>query len=212
MKACKQNMWAPSKSIKWKWGPHFAQPAHSLRPLLHIRHILASFGYLIPNQKAFIYTSHIKKVIAKGRGGARGVPGGATAAQKFCLAPPKFSAWRHATALKLFKAIRHRPLTAPLVHVANLAPPVAPPNQNVWLRPWPKVILLLSSEAKQLTNNAWSEISQRSEISLVTGNKQGWITPNEGPAAGRAGGPCFQLQNMNFRGQAGSGLLKKWWL
>jgi len=35
--------------------------------------------------------------------------------------------------LKLFKAIRHRPLTAPLV--AKLAPPVAPPNQNVWHRP-----------------------------------------------------------------------------
>ena len=39
---------------------------------------------------------------AECRGGARGVPGGATAPQKFCLPPPKFSAWRHATALKLF--------------------------------------------------------------------------------------------------------------
>ena len=41
-----------------------------------------------------------------GRGGARGVPGGVTAPSKFCLvppvAPPKFSAWRHVTALKSY--------------------------------------------------------------------------------------------------------------
>ena len=60
------------------------------------------------------------------RGGARGVPGGATAPQKFCLAPQNFSG--------LFLKVLHRPLTAPLV--AKLAPPVAPPNENVWLRPW----------------------------------------------------------------------------
>jgi len=30
--------------------------------------------------------------------------------------------------------VLHRPLTAPLV--SKLAPPVAPPNENVWLRPW----------------------------------------------------------------------------
>jgi len=62
---------------------------------------------------------------------------GATAPQKFCLAPsgpPKFSAWRHATGVGLFLKVLHRPLTAPLV--AKLAPPVAPPNENVWLRPW----------------------------------------------------------------------------
>jgi len=55
------------------------------------------------------------------RGGARGVPGGATAPQKFCLAPqcpPK---------LGLFLKVLHRPLTAPLV--AKLALPVAPPNE-----------------------------------------------------------------------------------
>jgi len=63
------------------------------------------------------------------RGGARGVPGGATAPPKFCLslpvAPPK---------LGLFLKVLHRPSTAPLV--AKLDPPVAPPNENVWLRPW----------------------------------------------------------------------------
>jgi len=52
------------------------------------------------------------------RGGARGVPGGATA-------PPKF--------LSLFLKVLHRPLTAPFA--AKLAPPVAPPNENVWIRP-----------------------------------------------------------------------------
>jgi len=70
------------------------------------------------------------------RGGARGVPGGPLPPKILPgppSGPPKFFAWRHATALKLFKAIRHRPLTAPLV--AKLSPPVAPPNENVWLRP-----------------------------------------------------------------------------
>ena len=33
-----------------------------------------------------------------------------------------------------FLKVLHRPLTAPLV--AKPAPPVAPPNENVWLRPW----------------------------------------------------------------------------
>ena len=33
----------------------------------------------------------------------------------------------------LFLKVLHRPLTTPLV--AKLAPPVAPPNENVWLRP-----------------------------------------------------------------------------
>jgi len=33
-------------------------------------------------------------------------------------------------------------LTAPLV--AKLAPPVAPPNENVWLRPWSHQSILLS--------------------------------------------------------------------
>ena len=33
----------------------------------------------------------------------------------------------------LFLKVLHRTLTAPLV--AKLAPPVAPPNENVWLRP-----------------------------------------------------------------------------
>ena len=35
--------------------------------------------------------------------------------------------------------VLHRPLTAPLV--AKLAPPVAPPNENVWLRPWQQLLL-----------------------------------------------------------------------
>jgi len=39
--------------------------------------------------------------------------------------PPNFSG--------LFLKVLHRPLTAPLV--AKLTPPVAPPNENVWLRP-----------------------------------------------------------------------------
>ena len=60
------------------------------------------------------------------RGGAREVPGEATALPKFCLAPQNISG--------LFLKVLHRPLTAPLV--AKLAPPVALPNENVWLRPW----------------------------------------------------------------------------
>ena len=68
-----------------------------------------------------------------GRGRARGVPGGATASPKFCVPPPKFSAWHHATGVGLFLKVLHRPLTAPLV--AKLAPPVAPSNENVWLCP-----------------------------------------------------------------------------
>ena len=58
------------------------------------------------------------------RGGARG------------SLPPKNFAWPP----KIFRVtswhcieVLHRPLTAPLV--AKLAPPVAPPNENVWLRP-----------------------------------------------------------------------------
>jgi len=57
------------------------------------------------------------------RGGARGVPGGPL--------PPQ---WPPKNFPGLFLKVLHRPLTAPLV--ANLAPLVAPPNENVWLRPW----------------------------------------------------------------------------
>jgi len=63
------------------------------------------------------------------RGGARGVPGG-HCPPKFCLAPQ----WPPKNFSGLFLKVLHRPLTAPLV--AKLALPVAPPNENVWLRPW----------------------------------------------------------------------------
>jgi len=46
------------------------------------------------------------------------------------VAPQNFSG--------LFLKVLHRPLTALLV--AKLAPPVAPPNENVWLRPCVAVI------------------------------------------------------------------------
>jgi len=48
---------------------------------------------------------------------------------KFCLAPQ----WPSQNFSGLFLKVLHRPLTAPLV--AKLAPPVASPNENVWLRP-----------------------------------------------------------------------------
>jgi len=44
--------------------------------------------------------------------------------------PPKISS----LFVGLFLKVLHRSLTAPLV--AKLAPPVTPPNENVWLRPW----------------------------------------------------------------------------
>jgi len=76
--------------------------------------------------------------IVEHRGGARGVPGEATAPLNFACLPPvppqKFSASHHATGVGHFLKVLLRPLTAPLV--AKLAPPVAPPNENVWLRPW----------------------------------------------------------------------------
>ena len=61
------------------------------------------------------------------RGGARVVPGGATAPQNFAW-PPQ---WPPQNFSGLILKVLHRPLTAPLV--AKLAPPVAPPNENVWL-------------------------------------------------------------------------------
>ena len=69
-------------------------------------------------------------LIIRARGGARGVPGEATAPKKFCLVPQ----WPPQNFSGLPLKVLHRPLTAPLV--AKLAPPVAPPNENVWLRPW----------------------------------------------------------------------------
>jgi len=54
------------------------------------------------------------------RGGARGVPGGATSPPKFCLDPQ----WPPQDFSGLLLKVLHRPLTAPLV--AKLAPPVAP--------------------------------------------------------------------------------------
>jgi len=53
------------------------------------------------------------------------VPGGPLPSQNFAWPPKNFSG--------LFLKALHRPLTAPLV--AILAPPVAPPNENVWLHP-----------------------------------------------------------------------------
>ena len=52
--------------------------------------------------------------------------------------PPNFSARRHATGVGLFLKVLHGPLTAPLA--AKLAPPVAPSNENVWLRPCTLII------------------------------------------------------------------------
>jgi len=60
------------------------------------------------------------------RVGARGVPGGEL--------PPQNFAWPLKNFSGLFLKVLHRPLTAPLV--AKLAPPEAPPNEDVWLRPW----------------------------------------------------------------------------
>ena len=49
--------------------------------------------------------------------------------------PPKNFAWPPSVPPKIrsLSEVLHRPLTAP--RVAKLAPPVAPPNENVWLRP-----------------------------------------------------------------------------
>jgi len=47
--------------------------------------------------------------------------------------PPKNFSWPPHNSSGLFLKVLHRPLTAALV--AKLAPPVAPPNENVWLRP-----------------------------------------------------------------------------
>jgi len=66
------------------------------------------------------------------RGGARGVPGGPLPLQ-ILPGPPKIFRVMSCHYIEVL----HRPLTAPLV--ANLAPPVAPPNENVWLRPWKEV-------------------------------------------------------------------------
>jgi len=66
------------------------------------------------------------------RGGARGVPGGPL--------PPKILPGPPSGPPKIFCVtschcieVLHRPLTAPLI--AKLAPPVAPPNEKVWLHP-----------------------------------------------------------------------------
>ena len=89
--------------------------------------IVTQFEEIVTNFEIII-TNGLSALLGD-RGGARGVLGGATSPQKFCLAPPvapqNFSS--------LFLKVLHRPLTAPLV--AKLAPPVAPPNENVWLRP-----------------------------------------------------------------------------
>ena len=80
------------------------------------------------------YNVYINEIISihLSRGGARGVPGGPL--------PPQNFAWPHSghpkirsLSVGLFLKVLHRPLTAPLV--AKLAPPVATPNENVWLRP-----------------------------------------------------------------------------
>jgi len=75
---------------------------------------------------------HLFLAIHPCRGEARGVPGGGTAPPKFCLAPPVAPQIFRVTSCHCIE-ILHRPLTAPLV--AKPAPPVAPPNENVWLRP-----------------------------------------------------------------------------
>jgi len=67
------------------------------------------------------------------RGGARGVPGGATAPPKILPVPTSGPPKIRSLSVGLFLKVLHRPSTAPLV--AKLAPPVAPPNENVWLRP-----------------------------------------------------------------------------
>jgi len=76
--------------------------------------------YFILVSESSPYILRYRSIYSQVRGGARGVPGGATAAPKFCLAPQcppqNFSG--------LFMKVLHRPLTAPLV--AKLAPPVAP--------------------------------------------------------------------------------------
>ena len=46
------------------------------------------------------------------------------------VAPPKFSAWRHVTALKSYTDHWHLPL------LQNWPLQWLPPNENVWLRPW----------------------------------------------------------------------------
>ena len=79
------------------------------------------------------------------RGGARGCQGGHFPPQilpGLPSAPPKI----RSLSVGLFLKVLHRPSTAPLV--AKLAPPVAPPNENVWLRPW----LQYMSVASQIKN------------------------------------------------------------
>jgi len=58
---------------------------------------------------------------------------GANTPPKFCLVPPVDPKILRVTSCHCIEVL-HRPLTTPLV--AKLAPPVPPPNENVWLRPW----------------------------------------------------------------------------
>jgi len=72
--------------------------------------------------------------VATRRSEARGVPGGGTAPQNFAWPPQWPSQMKISGSDPAYSKVLHRPLTAPFV--AKLAPPVASPNKNVWLRPW----------------------------------------------------------------------------
>ena len=82
------------------------------------------------------------------RGGARGVPGGATA-------PPKFSAWRHATALESYTDHWQLPLLQnwPLQWPPQwkcLAPPLYVRYMSDWNRVWILTLSVLDFEIKVL--------------------------------------------------------------
>jgi len=95
-----------------------------------------------------LYQKHFglsKTRSATTRGGARGVPEGALFPKNFAWlpsGPPKIFRMTSG-GVGLFLKVLHRPLTAPLV--AKLAPP----NKNVWLRPWQQLIIFLLFERQQ---------------------------------------------------------------